>query len=426
MNFSDLNIESEIIPFFDDSLNRHSREALTLLFHSMPKSITEAAERQQVIKGFTANLANIKNLYSYKRDLEEAYEFCCRLESQLPASKTNLREFKMTLLFSRRKKEQLFSRSIQLLTLFERIYRHYCSRLDLNEFPVSYKASILTIADTLNGFEKEWTLLSEKRNGLSAGEVAAFMHRLYVFFKSGQLLKCWSELFLFEAYLSIAVVAQKATFVPAQFIDKGIILTNFFHPLLKAPVKNSIHLDRNVLVLTGPNMSGKSTLLRSISLCVYLARLGLPVPAAECKVVFVSAINVYINSRDTLHSGYSHFMTEVLNLKESIIAARDGKQVFTVFDELFSGTNVDDALNMLRLTLNGLKKYSGSYFLLSTHFYKLKEQQVEAMDHAAFYYIDSFLEEGTPKFTYRLKEGWSDVKFGTLLFEREGLVQLLT
>jgi len=79
--------------------------------------------------------------------------------------------------------------------------------------------------------------------------------------------------------------------------------------------------------------------------------------------------------------------------------------LFAVFDELFSGTN--------------------SYFLLSTHFYKLKELHGGEMDHAAFYYIDSRLENEVPKFTYQVKEGWSEVKFGSILFEREGLMQLL-
>ena len=418
MNLSDLNIESELIPFFDNSLNHHSREALALLFHTLPKSTGEALERQQVIKGFTANLDNIKNLYSYKRDIEEGYDFCCRLLSYPPASK-------LVLLFSRKKRERLLSRSIQLLLLFEKIYQHYCCNLDLNQFPAAYKRSIREIIDPISAFEKERSLLIEKGNNLSVSELAGFMQRLHALFKNGQLLKCWSEFFLFDAYLSIAVTAQKAGFIPAQFIDKGIHLTNFFHPLIKAPVKNSIRIEKNVLVLTGPNMSGKSTLLRSVSLCVYLARLGLPVPAEECQVVFAAAINVYINSRDNLNSGYSHFMTEVMNLKESIIAAGEGTQVFTVFDELFSGTNVDDALNILTITLNGLKKFPDSYFLLSTHFYKLKELQVDEMSHAAFYYIDSFLEDGKPKFTYQLKEGWSDVKFGTLLFEREGLIELL-
>ena len=88
------------------------------------------------------------------------------------------------------------------------------------------------------------------------------------------------------------------------------------------------------------------------------------------------------------------------------------------------GMTYTDSLN-LTLTLNGLKKFTRSYFLLSTHFYKLKELHAGDMEHAAFYYIDSFLEDGKPVFTYQLKEGWSDVKFGTILFEREGLVELL-
>jgi DNA mismatch repair protein MutS len=118
-------------------------------------------------------------------------------------------------------------------------------------------------------------------------------------------------------------------------------------------------------------------------------------------------------------------MTEILHLKDSIIAAQEEKQVFAVFDELFSGTNIDDALNILTITISGLKKFTNSYFLLSTHFYKLKELHVDEMSHAAFYYIDSFLEHGAPKFTYQVKEGWSDIKFGSILFEREGLMRML-
>jgi DNA mismatch repair protein MutS len=309
--------------------------------------------------------------------------------------------------------------------LFEKIYQHYLKGLDINLFPAPYRESINAITDTTSIFEKERFSLIEKGHNISIKEIAVFMYKLYAAYRSGQLLACWRNFFLFEAYLSIAVTAQKAGLVPAQFIDKGIHLTGFFHPFIKNPVKNSIRIDKNVLVLTGPNMSGKSTMLRSISLCVYLAKLGLPVPAEECLVFFADEVNVYINSRDNLNSGYSHFMTEVLNLKGSIMEAQEDKKVFAVFDELFSGTNVDDALNILTITLRGLKKLTNSCFLLSTHFYRLKELPEDEMNHAAFYYIDSFLENGVPKFTYQVKEGWSDVKFGSILFEREGLIQLL-
>jgi DNA mismatch repair protein MutS len=425
LNLSDLNVESELIPFFDISLNRHSHEALASLFHTMPKTCSAALERQQVLAGFTANLDRIKNLQSYKADIEEAYEFCCRLESDVPEANNTLRSFRMQLLFSRNKKLWLLSRSIQLLVLFEKIYRHYLSGLDISEFPSWYQDSIRHLVDTVSAFEKERSSLIEKGNDLSAREVTGFIHKLYAVSKSGKLSTCWNDLFLFEAFLSIAVTAQRAGFFPARFIDKGIRLTGFFHPLIKNPVKNSIQIDKNVFVLTGPNMSGKSTLLRSISLCVYLARLGLPVPADECHVIFAGEVNVFINSRDNPNSGYSHFMTEILHLKDSIVAAQEEKQVFAVFDELFSGTNIDDALNILTITISGLKKFTNSYFLLSTHFYKLKELQMDEMSHAAFHYVDSFLENGVPKFTYQVKEGWSDIKFGSILFEREGLLEIL-
>jgi DNA mismatch repair protein MutS len=425
LNLADLNVESELIPFFDISLNRHSREALSSFFYTLPKTTAAALERQQVLAGFTANLSVIKNLQSYKADIEEAYEFCCRLQSQLPDSISKLRQFRIRLLFSRKEAARFLSKSVQLLLLFEKIYQHYLSRLDVSEFPAHYRGSIRNIVDTVSLFEKERLSLIEKGNNLSTREVARFMHQLFAVFKSGQLLTCWSDFFLFEAYLSIAVTAQRAGFVPARFIDKGIRLTNFFHPFIKDPVKNSMHIEKNVFVLTGPNMSGKSTLLRSMSLCIYLSRLGLPVPASACEVIFADEIDIFINSHDNLKSGYSHFMTEILHLKDSIIAAQQEKQVFAVFDELFSGTNIDDALNILTITISGLKKFTNSYFLLSTHFYKLKELHVDEMSHAAFYYIDSFLENGAPKFTYQVKEGWSDIKFGSILFEKEGLMRML-
>lgn len=426
MNLTDLNVESELIPFFNISLNRHSGEALTSLFYSLPKTPGEALDRQQIIAAFTANLGNIKNLQSYKGDIEEAYEFCRRLENQLPETIDKLPQLRLTLLLSRKIHTRLLSKSVQALLLFEKIYNHYLKGLDISLFPAAWKESIRVMTDTVNVFANDRSSLIEKGHNISSREVALFMHKLYAVYKSGRLLEFWENLFLFEAYLSIAITSQKAGFVPAQFIDKGIHLTGMFHPFIKNPVKNTIHIDKNVIVLTGPNMSGKSTLLRSVSLCIYLARLGLPVPAAECRVIFAGEINIFINTRDNLNGGYSHFMTEILNLKESIIAAQSEKQVFAVFDELFNGTNIDDALNILTITINGLKKLTNSYFFISTHFYRLKELHEKEMSHTAFFYIDSWLENGLPKFTYEVKEGWSDVKFGTILFEREGLIKLLT
>jgi DNA mismatch repair protein MutS len=148
LNLADLNVESELIPFFDISLNRHSREVLSSLFYTLPKTTAVALERQQVLAAFAANLGKIKNLQSYKADIEEAYEFCCRLQSKLPDSISKLRQFRIRLLFSRKEAAQFLSKSVQLLLLFEKIYQHYLSRLDVSEFPAHYRESIRNIVDT--------------------------------------------------------------------------------------------------------------------------------------------------------------------------------------------------------------------------------------------------------------------------------------
>jgi DNA mismatch repair protein MutS len=82
-------------------------------------------------------------------------------------------------------------------------------------------------------------------------------------------------------------------------------------------------------------MSGKSTLLKSVSLCVYLGHNGLAVPASKAIMPFFSTISVAINLTDSIVSGYSYVMSEIIALKNVLAEARENKQCFAVFDELF-------------------------------------------------------------------------------------------
>lgn len=116
-------------------------------------------------------------------------------------------------------------------------------------------------------------------------------------------------------------------------------------------------------------------------------------------------------------------MTEVMNLKTVVENATNGKRCFAVFDELFSGTNVEDAFEICRTTINGLSKFKGSYFLISTHIQELKSVSNSRISN---YYIDCELIGDKPTFTYKLKKGWSDIKVGRILFDKEGLNKLLT
>lgn len=115
-------------------------------------------------------------------------------------------------------------------------------------------------------------------------------------------------------------------------------------------------------------------------------------------------------------------MTEVMNLKNVVENAAQGKRCFAVFDELFSGTNVEDGFEICKMTINGLSKYDNSCFIISTHIQRLKNATNEKVSN---YYIDCELIDDKPTFTYKLKKGWSDIKVGRILFDREGLNKML-
>jgi DNA mismatch repair protein MutS len=172
-------------------------------------------------------------------------------------------------------------------------------------------------------------------------------------------------------------------------------------------------------------MSGKSTLLKAVSLCVYLGHAGLAVPAAKASMPFFSSISVAINLSDSIVSGYSHFMTEIITLKNVLTESGGSMKCFAVFDELFRGTNIEDALEISTTTIKGLVKYTNSLFLISTHLHQLKDMEEIKNGTVATWYIDCELNGNVPAFTYKLKEGWSDLKLGRILFQREGLNNLL-
>ncbi len=202
-------------------------------------------------------------------------------------------------------------------------------------------------------------------------------------------------------------------------------LEGFYHPLVKNSVRNNLTANKNVILLTGPNMSGKSTLLKAVSLCVYLGHTGLAVPASKATMPFFSTISVAINLTDSIVSGYSHFMSEIITLKNVLIEAAGTNKCFAVFDELFRGTNIEDALEISSATIKGLTKFTNSLFIISTHLHQLKDLEEIRQARVATHFIECSLKENTPVFTYKLRDGWSDLKLGRILFEREGLNKML-
>src|SRR4029077_21052459 len=102
--------------------------------------------------------------------------------------------------------------------------------------------------------------------------------------------------------------------------------------------------DSNVLFLTGANMAGKATVMKSLGIVLFLARMGFPVAASSMEFSVLDGIYTTINLPDNLGMGASHFYAEVLRVKKVAQELSTGKKLCVLFNELFRATNVKDAI----------------------------------------------------------------------------------
>jgi len=422
-NIRDLHFKDEIIPLFDFVNNEFSRDVLIQLLSEVPDSLEEVLWRQDILKGFLGN-EQLYRPFSYARsELNEVYSFIRELREKNNDLQNS--SLKMELLFGRVKRQKERGRLSQLLIFFHKIHHAYFSSIRTDAFPGDFKNKLEKVRRMFSDLEIEKHEPIVRKQGLTMTETRRLVRLLDEKIRVGEMDDFWKDLFLFEAWLSISKGIRKHRFVFPLFKDQGLSLTEFYHPLLKQPVKNTLTVKENVTLITGPNMSGKSILLKAICLCVYLGHLGLAVPAEKCELSFFEVISIAIDLNDDIRSGYSHFMTEIKNLKAVVSAARDGKKCFAIFDELFRGTNAEDALAISKTTIEGLTRFPHSCFFISTHLYQLRDRIAKDRLISARY-IECNLVNELPVFTYKLRDGWSDLKIGQIIFEQEGLHALLS
>lgn len=412
----DLHIEKEILPLFDNTLHKYSKAKVLEILNNPLQSIDAIRSRQLIFKGFSENRKVLKQ-YSYPVSyLLEVYHFLDSFNlDELLKGKLSYKFFT-----SKKVKSEHRARISQLILLFYRLNSFCFSRLNLNAFPEAYEPKLREIIDFLSVFNLDHYDNLIREYTFSDTDILAIFQKIKKQKTKGMISLFWENLFCFEAYFSINQTIDRMGFVYPEF-DSLISLENFYHPLLENPVKNDFTATSNVIVLNGANMSGKSTFLKAVGLSIYLGHLGIAIPASAGKIPFFKNFSIGIHHKDDIFNGYSHFMTEVKSLKKVVLKALE-ESCFAVFDELFSGTNVEDALELCKTTIKGLVKFEDSLFFISTHIQQLKEIE----DHKiSTFHIDCELVDTIPTFTYKIKEGWSDVKVGRILFEKEGLHELL-
>ncbi|NDV94003.1 hypothetical protein D0T84_03605 [Dysgonomonas sp. 521] len=233
----------------------------------------------------------------------------------------------------------------------------------------------------------------------------------------------------YDAFFAVAKAAEKHQMeYPEILPDTQSVLDiqGLFHPFLAGAVGNDVRfdVDSNLLFISGPNMAGKSTFLKALGIAVYLAHVGFPVPASGMKFGILSGLSTTINISDNLNSGYSHFYAEVMRIKDVAEKLKSNNRMMVLFDELFRGTNVKDAYDGTVAIVSALSKIRTSFFVISTHIVEAAEE-LQPKDNIQFGYFDIRQEDGHPAYTYKLKEGVSDVRLGMYIINKEGLIELI-
>ncbi|RYE14273.1 MAG: DNA mismatch repair protein MutS, partial [Sphingobacteriaceae bacterium] len=131
-----------------------------------------------------------------------------------------------------------------------------------------------------------------------------------------------------------------------------------------------------------------------------------------------------IQVSDNIVKGESYFFNEVQRIKNTILKINNGKKWLVLIDELFKGTNVQDAMKCSSAVIQGLVKMHNSLFILSTHLYEIGAE-LQQYPNIAFRYFETNVADDQLEFSYQLKEGISNDRLGYLILKREKVVALL-
>ena len=171
-------------------------------------------------------------------------------------------------------------------------------------------------------------------------------------------------------------------------------------------------------------MAGKSTFIKTIAIVVYLAHVGMGAPGKNIRLTIMDGLITNLTIADNITKGESYFFNEVQRIKNTVEKIKDGKKYFVLIDELFKGTNIQDAMKCSIAVIEGLQKINTSLFILSTHLYEISSSLTQ-YKNIQFKYFETTVTNKELIFHYQLKEGVSQDRIGYLILEREGVVKML-
>jgi DNA mismatch repair protein MutS len=313
-------------------------------------------------------------------------------------------------------------KGVQALVALLRSTQEFLLSLNMEVYEADKQAMLKLLSEP--DFEPVFT-----KNKLPHAVVAAY-DVLFRFRHRGVILQLLRHIYAMDVYLSVARVATQHGFSFPKALPAGehiVRLEGVYHPHVKGAVPNDITItpDGNVIFLTGANMAGKSTFMKSLSIAMFLAHMGFPVAAKRMEFAVLDGIYTTINLPDNLGMGASHFYAEVLRVKKMAHELAQGKNLLIVFDELFRGTNVKDAYEATIAITRGFAGKRNSLFVISTHIIEAGDILKAQCDNVRFIYLPTRMNGNNPVYTYKLENGITDDRHGMVIINNEGILDIL-
>ena len=285
------------------------------------------------------------------------------------------------------------------------------------------------------GYERKQTLancerfitpkLKEKENLILNAEekITALEYEIFIKIKDKvkeyvpkiqEIASILSEL---DVILSLTVVAEQNNFVKPEITDKrNINIKDGRHPVVeivskKDYITNDVIMDEktNILLITGPNMSGKSTYMRMLAIIVILNQIGSFVPAKKATLPIFDNIFTRIGASDDLVSGESTFMVEMKEANNAVENATENSLI--LFDELGRGTATYDGMSLAQAILEYIHDHIKAKTLFSTHYHELTslEQNLRNLKNV---HVSAKEENDKIIFLHKVKKGAVDKSYG--------------
>ena len=234
-----------------------------------------------------------------------------------------------------------------------------------------------------------------------------------------------------DALVSFAEISLDEHFIRPNFNEDRIVdIKGARHPVIEKVigkskyVANDIYMDKNtdIMIITGPNMGGKSTYMRTFALIVILAQIGCFVPCSSCNLMLFNSIFTRIGASDDLVSGQSTFMVE---MSETNFALRHADQnSLLIFDEIGRGTATFDGMALAEAILEYISSKIGAKTMFSTHYHEITriEEKIPGLKNV---HVGVSENDGEITFLYRVSDGAMNKSYGVNVASLAGLPESL-